>query len=97
MTSPNFAVWVQPNASAQPRLGIVAGKKAAARAVDRNRAKRLIREAFGVMFHEVGPVDVVVQLRSDLRKLDNAAVRDELRRLLEKVKVGTPARDSATS
>lgn len=96
MTSLDFAVWVQPNGRAHARLGIVAGKKAAARAVDRNRAKRLIRETFGVMFSEVGPLDVVVQLRTDLRKLDNAEVRGELRRLLERVKVATAARDPAT-
>ncbi len=97
MTSAHFAAWAQPGARVRARLGIIAGRKAAPRAVDRNRAKRLIREAFGVMFREAGAVDVIVQLRSNLRELDNAAVREELRRLLEKVKVATPARDSATS
>ncbi len=97
MTSAHFAAWAQPNEGVRARLGIVAGRKAASRAGDRNRAKRLIREAFGAMFRHAGAVDVIVQLRSDLRELDNAAVRDELRRLLEKVKAATPARDSATS
>jgi ribonuclease P protein component len=93
MTSRNFAVWAQPNARGQSRLGIIAGKKAAARAVDRNRAKRLIRESFSAVFGEIVPVDVVVQLRTDLRALNNAAVRGELRQLLENF---TRTRDATT-
>ena len=67
------------------RLGIIAGKKAAARAVDRNRGKRLIREAFRTASGVIGAYDVTVQLRSNLRRECAAAVRTELQRLLEKL------------
>jgi ribonuclease P protein component len=87
-TSRNFAVCVQANECGQHRLGIVAGKKAAARAVDRNRAKRLIRETFDASLEKLGSLDIVVRLRADLRERNNAAVREELQHLLEKCQRG---------
>ena len=56
---------------------MIAGRKAAPRAIDRNRGKRLIREAFRRSL-SFGAYDVVVQLRDNLREEDNYAVRAEL-------------------
>ena len=81
--SRNFVVRAYPNAGAHARLGIIAGKKAAARAVDRNRAKRLIREAFHAVCAGLGAYDVTVQLRTDLKNEVNPALREELRGALE--------------
>jgi ribonuclease P protein component len=74
---------VHANAVAHPRLGIIAARKVAARAVDRNRGKRLIREVFRAMSASLGAVDIAVQLRNDLRAEPNEALRAELRTLLE--------------
>ena len=41
-----MAVFVRPNGLGYHRLGITASRKYSLRAVDRNRAKRLLREAF---------------------------------------------------
>jgi len=60
------------------RLGIIAAKKALPRAVDRNRGKRLVREIFREVFPSLAAVDVVVQLRSAVAKLDNATARKDL-------------------
>lgn len=45
------------------RLGIIASRKALQRAVDRNRCKRMLREAFRAAAGRLPPVDIVVQLR----------------------------------
>jgi ribonuclease P protein component len=66
-------------------LGIIAGRKVATRAVDRNRARRLIREAFRGALSRLGSYDLTVQLRGDLRAESNARVRAELDKLLDAV------------
>ena len=42
----SITVFVVENQSSQHRLGVTASKKALGKAVQRNRAKRLLREAF---------------------------------------------------
>jgi ribonuclease P protein component len=79
--SRNFIVRAVPNACERARLGIIAGRKAAARAVDRNRGKRLVREVFRSA--DLGAHDVAVQLRNDLRAATNEALRSELNRLIK--------------
>jgi ribonuclease P protein component len=79
--SRNFIVRAVPNACERARLGIIAGRKAAARAVDRNRGKRLVREVFRSA--DLGAHDVAVQLRNDLRNETNETLRSELTRLMK--------------
>lgn len=64
------------------RLGLIASRKAARRSVDRNRGKRIAREAFRAVRATLPAVDVVLQLKNDLRKSGNAELRKELDRLL---------------
>lgn len=55
-----LAVHARPNGLGRPRLGIIVGKRVR-RAVDRNRIKRLIREAFRLRREELpGDRDFVV-------------------------------------
>lgn len=51
----------------ETRLGLIVPKKAFARAVDRNRIKRLIREGFRHHRCHLAPVDVVFQVRAEAR------------------------------
>jgi len=89
LASRNFVLRAGPNNETHARLGIIAGKKVAARAVDRNRAKRLIREAFRNASAILGPYDITIQIRSDLRSELNGSVRDELAKLLESLALRT--------
>jgi ribonuclease P protein component len=93
-TSHNFTLRAGANERLYARLGIIAGRKSARRAVDRNRARRLIREAFRAAAERLRGYDVVIQLRGDLRGEQNPAVRQELDRLLERlVRRASPSAD----
>jgi len=87
---------VKPNGLAQARLGIIASRKVAPRAVDRNRARRLVREAFRAVRARLGGVDIVVQLRRCPPGGRAAAARSEMARLLAELAAQHPARDSRT-
>jgi ribonuclease P protein component len=88
LSGKSFLLRAGANTLPGARLGLIASRKAARRAVDRNRGKRLAREAFRAA-HSVHPglpaVDVVLQLKNDLRKTGNRDLRKELDRLLREV------------
>jgi len=80
----HFMIFARPNGLAHARIGIIAAKRIAPRAVDRNRAKRLVREMFRAMRHRLTGMDVVVQLRRWPSR-GAAAARGDLARLLEEL------------
>lgn len=87
VTSKRFVLRAMPGPSTAARLGLVAGRKVAKRAVDRNRAKRLMRSIFSAVRVQLPPWDVVVQLRSDLRQAGNREIRTELAALFHNMKL----------
>jgi ribonuclease P protein component len=67
------------------RLGITASRKIGG-AVQRNRARRLIREAFRALFHELPrAVDIVVIVRRPLGERKMSAVLAEWQRALPRI------------
>ncbi len=56
-----------------PRLGVIAGRQAWPRAVDRNRFRRLVRETFRLLQHRLQKRDYVVRARSPQRGEPNGA------------------------
>jgi ribonuclease P protein component len=66
------------------RLGIVIGRKQAARAADRSRIRRSIREVFRGRRTELGQIDVVVRFRGSSAIRIDSAVRAELIDLFER-------------
>lgn len=56
-------LYAAPNGLEYPRLGLIVPKRILGRAVDRNRVKRILREAFRLMQMGLGGLDVVIRLR----------------------------------
>lgn len=78
---------VLPRGAGSPlRLGITASRKVG-NAVVRNRARRLIREAFRAFFTELpSALDIVVIVRRPLGERKLSAVLDEWRRALPRIR-----------
>jgi ribonuclease P protein component len=60
------------------RIGLAVSKKALPKAVDRNRAKRLIRESFRKNRWRFSSFDVIFVARKELRGISNAQLFEEL-------------------
>jgi ribonuclease P protein component len=55
-------VMARPNQVGHPRLGMIVAKRLLARAVDRNRVKRCVRESFRQVMLDLPACDFVVRL-----------------------------------
>jgi ribonuclease P protein component len=68
-------IIAMPAARSPGRFGLVVGRKALPRAIDRNRFKRLVREALRARRDESSCFDIVVRLKGPLRRtaVDDAA------------------------
>jgi ribonuclease P protein component len=60
-TLAGYTFYFERRPAGRPRLGILISRKHAARAVDRNRIKRCIREAFRQEQDRLGPIDLLVR------------------------------------
>ena len=60
---PALVTYVRKNKVGRPRVGITTGKKLGG-AVQRNRCRRVIREAFRPLFPRVGGYDIVFVART---------------------------------
>lgn len=87
----HFTLFARPNGLDRARIGIIVSSRIARRAVDRNRAKRLVREAFRSARHRLGGMDVVVELRRCPPRKTMAAAGVEISRLLDELCAGTRA------
>jgi len=81
----SFLVLAKQNTLCHGRLGVVVGKKAVAKANDRNRIKRLIRETFRCAEISTLSMDLVVLARKDVHQNDNALIKSQLLQLFGKL------------
>jgi ribonuclease P protein component len=74
-----FAILARESGQSHPRLGLSVAARIIGNAVARNRIKRVVRESFRLVQHELPNVDIVVNARSGAK----SASHGELRRSLD--------------
>ncbi len=78
-----YTFYLERRDAGRARLGILVSRKHAARAVERNRIKRCIREAFRLEQETLGAVDVLVRPPYGIKP--SASMLRRLRELLGKL------------
>ncbi len=71
-------------------MGIVVAKKNVAKAHSRNRIKRVVREAFRHHKDKLGDLDLVVLVRFDADRLNNARLSSRLTKLFSDIGSKSP-------
>lgn len=77
----HLLIFAIDNALTHPRLGVIVGKKNVARAVQRNRIKRVLRTSFRLNQDLLGSLDIVILARSNLGSLNNNSITEHTSRL----------------
>ena len=80
--SAGLTILAHNNGLPHPRLGLAISKKSLPLAVQRNRIKRLSRDVFRHLQHQLGGIDIVVLSRHGLATQDNSQVRQALEKHL---------------
>ena len=85
--SPYFIVKFAASSIPSPRFTVIASTKVSKKAVERNRIKRVVREAIRAELASYRPGDYVIIAKVRAAKASPADIRGELQRLMTSVKL----------
>ncbi|VFP77581.1 ribonuclease P protein component [Buchnera aphidicola] len=77
----HFLMFMHTNYLQFPRLGISISKKNVARSHDRNRVKRLIKESFRLVQHNLLFMDFIIIVKKNIHLLNNSKIFFFLKKL----------------
>lgn len=84
----HIVMWIRATAGERGQVGVIAQKKIFPRAVDRNRAKRILREAYRLQQHEVHPeMDLILLARKPILNASLSEVKKTFRYLCRRAKI----------
>jgi ribonuclease P protein component len=85
-----FTILARPSGGSVARLGLTISRRAAKRAVDRNKLKRLARESFR-QHRELPPWDFVVLAKPGAHAAASASLRESLDRHFDRLTTAATA------
>lgn len=80
-----FRALVLPSKTTHVRLGITVPKRIVVYAHDRNRIKRLLREAFRMRRSELPMIDLVILARNGILSASDEMLRNDINKLFNRV------------
>jgi ribonuclease P protein component len=80
-----FHVRYRSNELGHARLGLAISKRVSKRAVERNRIKRLLRESFRRIRHQLPPIDLMVMAREQAAGVPGPELLGEIDQLWKKL------------
>ncbi|MDA9611652.1 ribonuclease P protein component [OM182 bacterium] len=82
----HFLFLAKINKSDKPRLGIVVSKKNVRLAVQRNKIKRIVRQAFRAKSKYLTNIDIIVLARKDAVKISKFLLNQSIENLMADLK-----------
>jgi ribonuclease P protein component len=80
-----FHVRYRANDLVHARLGLAISKRVSKHAVERNRIKRLLRESFRRVRHQLPPIDIMIMAREQAAGLSGPELLAEIDQLWRKL------------
>lgn len=80
-----FRIRYRDNAVGFARLGQAISRRVSKRAVDRNRIRRVVRESFRAVRHQLPPVDVLIVAGNPAAARTRGQLREELDSLWQRL------------